>query len=119
MKFLLNFALKWSGAGKVWAMIDGYKMYGTCTLGVLGALLGLATQVAPILSAHDTIALYNFVTSVSSNPNWLALLAFLAGIAKAHRDDKKAAALKVAAGQVDSTVIVVQPEINLDPPPAQ
>lgn len=108
MKAAINFILKYSGAGKVWGFLDGKKAYGTGSLAVLGALLGLATQVAPLLSAHDTIGLYGFFTHLSSDPNWLALLAGFGVIAAAHRSDKNAA--KEDGSQV------VAPEVT--PPPA-
>lgn len=104
MNTVLNFVLKYSGAGKVWSIIDGYKLYGTSTLAILGALLGLATQIAPLLAAHDTIGLYTLITHISSDPNWIALLAGFAGIAAAHKSDKNAAA-KIEAAEVVAAAI--------------
>ena len=85
-----NLVLKWSGAGKIWNILDGYKLYTTGALAILGSLLGLATEIAPLLSAHDTIGLYTFITHLTSDPNWIVLLGGFGTIAGAHKMDKAA-----------------------------
>lgn len=96
MNKLLNLVLKYSGAGKVWNFLDGKKLYGTGALGVLGALLGLGTDIAPLLAAHDTIGLYTYITHLTSNPNWIVLLGGFATIAGAHKSDKNSAIAQAA-----------------------
>lgn len=90
MGFLINVVAKWTGAGKVWDAMDGYKLYATGFLAILGALAGLGAEVAPILASHNTAALLAFLNSLNSDPAYLALLAGCGTIAGAHRLDKAA-----------------------------
>lgn len=95
MNALINFVLKFSGAGWVWDKLDGYKLYGTGALAVLGAVVGLGSELSPILASHNTALLISFVTHINSDPAYLALLAGFATIAAAHKADKAASPVPV------------------------
>lgn len=91
MGTVLGLIAKFSGAGWIWEKIDGYKLYGTGALAILGALVGLGSELAPVLAAHNVAGLYTLITHINSDPAYLALLAGFATIAAAHRADKSAA----------------------------
>lgn len=100
MNAIINFFARISGAGKVWDFLDGKKAYGTGAVAILGALLGLSSELAPLLAAHDTAGLITFVTHVNSDPAYLALLAGFGVIAAAHKADKVIAATAPAPAPV-------------------
>ena len=89
MNSVINFVLKWTGMGKVWAAVDGYKTYGSATLGILTGLLGLVTGLAPILAAHDTAGLWHFIQGLPANPAWLLLGASVGGLGIGHKLNKQ------------------------------
>lgn len=86
--WLINVLAKFGGVGKIWSFLDGKKAYGTGGLAIVGALGGLGAKLAPILAAHDTAALVNFLININSDPAYLALLGGFALIAGAHKADK-------------------------------
>lgn len=88
MNKILNLVLKFSGMGKVWALLDGKKTYGSAAIGILTALLGIATSLAPILAAHDTMGLWAFIQGLPSNPSWLLLIASVGGLGLGHKISK-------------------------------
>lgn len=88
MDSIINFFARLSGAGKIWDFLDGKKAYGTGAIAILGALVGLGNELAPLLAAHNTAGLFAFVTHVNSDPAYLALLAGFGIIAAAHKADK-------------------------------
>ncbi len=90
--FLINIAAKLGGISKLWDFLDGKKAYGTGALSILGAIVGLGSELGPLLAAHNTAGLVEFATHVNSDPAYLALLAGFAVIAAAHKADKVIAA---------------------------
>ncbi len=90
--WLINVAAKFSGAGKAWDFLDGKKAYGTGALAILGALVGLGSELAPLLASHNAAGLFNLATHINSDPSYLALLGGFAVIAAAHKADKVIAA---------------------------
>lgn len=91
MDTVINLIARFSGAAKVWDFLDGKKAYGTCALGILGGLSGLAAEVAPVLAAHNTAALVGLVSHIATDPSYILLLGSCAALAKLHRSDKAAA----------------------------
>lgn len=92
---LINLVAKFSGFNAVWSFLDGKKAYGTCALGVLTGAAALGAQVAPILAAHDTAGLVNFLSGLPTNPAFLLAWGSCGGVAAVHRLDKAADAAKV------------------------
>lgn len=92
--FFINLAAKIGGIGKLWDFLDGKKAYGTGILAILGAAVGLGTEIAPLLAAHNTAGLFQFVTHINSDPAYIALLGGFGVIAAAHKADKVIAAGK-------------------------
>ncbi len=77
----------------VWGFLDGKKAYGTGALAVLGALVGLGTEFAPLLATHNTAGIIAIISHINSDPSYLALLGGLGVIAGAHKADKVIAAV--------------------------
>lgn len=90
MNAIINFFAKWTGIGKIWDWLDGKKVYGTAILGILTALVGLGSEIAPILASHNFALLWTFVQGLAIDPNWLALLASFGLIGVGHKLDKAA-----------------------------
>lgn len=90
--WLLNLVAKVSGVGRLWDWLDGKKSYGTGALTILGGVLGVGTELAPLLAAHNTAGLVTWATHVNSDPAYLAILAGAAIIAGAHKAEKVIAA---------------------------
>lgn len=101
--WLINLVAKFSGVGKVWEFMDGKKAYGTGALAILGAALGLGTELAPLLAAHDAAGLFRFATRINSDPAYLALLGGFGIIAAAHKASKIEAAIAAPAKANDTT----------------
>jgi len=97
MNWLINTAVKWSGAGKIWGWLDGKKTYGAAALGILGALLGLGTELAPLLGAHDAAALLAWVKHLPTCQSWLSLVASLGLLGLGHGVKKAEAAAPTIA----------------------
>lgn len=95
--WLINLAAKIGGIGKLWDFLDGKKAYATGGMAVLGALVGLGSELAPLLAAHDTAGIVAFATHVNSDPAYLALLAGFGVIAAAHKANKIIDATKANA----------------------
>ena len=95
MNWLINTAVKLSGAGKVWGWLDGKKTYGAAILGILGALLGLGTELAPLLGAHDAAALLAWVKHLPTCQSWLSLVASFGLLGLGHKVGKAAEAVQV------------------------
>lgn len=74
MNTIIGWLLKWTGVAKIWDKVDGYKTYGAAALGILTGLAGLAAELAPIISSHDTAGLIAFVQRLPTNPAWVTLL---------------------------------------------
>ncbi len=91
MNAIINF-LTSRVAAPAWNFLDGKKAYGTGGLAILGALIGLGTEISPLLAAHNTAGLVAFISHVNSDPSYLALLAGFGVIAAAHKADKVIAA---------------------------
>ncbi len=90
--FIINLVAKLGGVSKAWDFLDGKKAYGTGAIAILGSLIGLSAELAPILASHNTAALFAFVTHINSDPAYLALLGGFGVIAAAHKADKVIAA---------------------------
>lgn len=90
MNTIINF-LTGRVAAPIWDFLDGKKAYGTGAIAILGAAIGLGTEIGPLLAAHNTAGLISFITHVNSDPAYLALLAGFGVIAAAHKADKAAA----------------------------
>lgn len=91
MNWLINI-LSSKVAAPVWAALDGKKLYGTGALAILGAAVGLGSELAPLLAAHNTAGLIAFVSHINSDPSYIALLAGLGTIGAAHKAQKIEAA---------------------------
>ena len=85
MKMLINLLVKLSGAGKVWALLDGYKAYGSGGLLILSGLLPILAGLAPLLAAHDAGAIYTYLMALPSHEGWKLILEGLGIVGIAHR----------------------------------
>ena len=103
MNTIINLILKFSGAGRLWQAIDGYKSYGSASLGILTGLLGVLNGMVPYLTSHDLAGLWGFITRLPMNDSWLLLVASFGGLGVLHKWEKSKAAL---------VFIVVLPEID-------
>ena len=110
MSFLINMVAKFSGASYIWDKLDGFKLYATGVLAILGAVVGLGAELSPILAAHNTAGVIAFITHINSDPAYLALLAGFATIAAAHKADKMATPAGVPASPAP-VVPPVQPPV--------
>ena len=88
MNTILAWVLKFSGAGFVWDKLDGYKTYGAAALGILTSLAGLAVEVAPILSTHNTAGLIAIIQGLPHDPAWLGLIASFGLLGLGHKVEK-------------------------------
>lgn len=94
MNSILNLILKFSGMGKLWAVLDGKKTYGAAAIGILTGLLGIATGLAPLLAAHDSIGVWHFIQALPANPSWLLLVASVGTLGIGHRLTKASSELE-------------------------
>ena len=92
MNWLLNIGARFAGIGKAWEWVDGKKTYGVAILGVLSALIGLGTEAAPILAAHDTAGLFAFIRRLPTDQSWLMLLVSLKAFGIRHAIEKQESA---------------------------
>lgn len=90
--WLINLAAKIGGISKLWDFLDGKKAYGVGAVTILSGLTGLAAELAPLLSAHDTAALIQWATHATADPAWKAVVGGALIIAGAHKADKVIAA---------------------------
>lgn len=87
---IINLIAKFSGAEKLWSLLDGKKTYAAAALGIITSLAGLGVEVAPILAAHNTAALLAFVQQLPSDPSWLSLVASFGLLGLGHKATKAA-----------------------------
>lgn len=90
MNKVIALVAKFSGFNKVWDWADGKKTYGAATLAILTSVLGIATKLAPILSAHDTAALIGFIQQLPTDPSWLSLVGAIGLFGIGHKIEKSA-----------------------------
>jgi len=88
--FLINLFVKYSGAGWVWAKMDGYKTYGSAALSILTGLAGVGAELAGPLAAHNAAAVLAVVQGFPHDPSWLMLMAGFGLLGVGHKLDKAA-----------------------------
>jgi len=78
---IINFLIKWSGAGKAWDVFDGYKSYGG-GVGLILAGVGDALQeIATAQSPADLVKVFQAI-------DWGKVTAGVAAIGLAHKIHK-------------------------------
>lgn len=90
MNTIINLIAQGFGVNKLWDMMDGKKTYAAAGLGILTSLLGLGTEVAPILAAHNTAGLIEFIKNLPQDVSWLSLIGSLGAIGIGHKIVKSA-----------------------------
>lgn len=88
--WILGLVVKFSGAEKLWKVLDGKKTYAAAALGILTSLAGLGVELTPILAAHNTAGLIAFIQQLPSDPSWLSLVASFGLLGLGHKADKAA-----------------------------
>lgn len=89
MNFIINL-LSSHIAAPVWNFMDGKKTYAAAGLGILTSLAGLGVEVAPILSAHNTMGLVSYFQQLPHDPSWLSLVASIGLLGLGHANQKAA-----------------------------
>ena len=92
MNTILGWLANAAGLSKVWDFMDGKKTYAAAGLGILTSVAGLAVELAPILSAHNTPGLIGFIQHLPSDPSWLSLVAAFGLLGLGHSNKKIEAA---------------------------
>lgn len=87
MNTLLNYV---SGRilAPIWDALDGKKTYLTGFVSILTGIAGLAAEIVPFLSSHDTVSLIALLRHLPSDPAYLMLLAGLGGLGIGHKLEK-------------------------------
>lgn len=88
MNALIAWVADRSGFAKVWAFLDGKKTYLSAAAGILTSLLGLANQLAPIATDHNTAAFLNWLQLLPTNTSWLSLVAACGLLGLGHANAK-------------------------------
>lgn len=92
MNTLINLVLKFSGLGKLWDVLDGYKTYLSAAIAILTGLLGVLQELAPLLSAHDASGLLTLAKGLPHDQSWMILVAGLGTLGIGHKLSKAASA---------------------------
>ena len=97
MSAIINLAAKWSGAAKVWDLLDGLKAYLLGTATILSGAAGLIQEFLKVSGAHDFMAMLTFAQGLPHDP-MLGVIGLGCGIiAAAHKADKVIAAVQTPA----------------------
>lgn len=88
MRTLINLFVRFSGAGWIWTKTDGYKTYIAATLAILSGLLGIGTELAPLIYAHDAAGLFVLVKHLPQDQAWLTLIGGLGALGLGHKAEK-------------------------------
>lgn len=91
-KFLINLVAKVGGISKLWGFLDGYKTKVSGVAGFLSGLAAIVAQLVPIIESKDASLLLEFITSLPSNPAYLALVGGLGLLGLGHKMEKAAEA---------------------------
>jgi hypothetical protein len=94
--FVLNKVL-----GTAWDKLDGYKLYLTGTITLLGGVVGMLTEVNAALATHSPTAIWTLVSHINSDPAYLAVLAGATIIGGAHKADKVIASQQIITNAQD------------------
>ena len=88
MNFLINLAGGLFGGKKLWAMLDGMKLYLTGAATILTGAAGLIQEYLAIAGAHNLATLWTFVQGFPKDSNYGMVLAGFGIIAAAHKAQK-------------------------------
>ena len=93
---LINLGVRLSGMGWVWEKTDGYKTYIAAALAILSGLLGLGTELLPLLAAHDAGAIFAWLKQMPQDQSWITLVGGIGALGLGHSSKKAAAVAPVA-----------------------
>ena len=88
MDWLINLAGGLFGGKKLWAMLDGMKLYLTGVATMLTGAAGLIQEYVAIAGAHNLATLWAFVQGFPKDTNYGMILAGFGIIAAAHKAQK-------------------------------
>ena len=83
-------AAKWSGAEKMWKLLDGWKTKIAAVLGIISGITGLMQEFLNVEGAHNFAALLTFAKGIPSDPMWLLIVGSLGLLGVGHKLDKAA-----------------------------
>ena len=116
MNTIINLVAKWSGAAKLWDMLDGLKAYLLGLATISSGVAGLIQEYLKVSGAHDFMALLTFAQGLPHDPMLAVIGAGVGIIAAAHKADKVIAAVNTPAPVAEPAPIQVQ---VINPQPAQ
>jgi hypothetical protein len=93
MNTIINF-LSGRVLAPIWDFLDGKKTALASGAGILAGVAGLAAQLVPLLSAHDTAGLVSLIKSLPADPSYLLIVGSLGALGIGHKIDKAAEAPK-------------------------
>jgi hypothetical protein len=108
MNAIINLFAKYSGAAKIWDMLDGIKAYMVGTVTILSGAAGILQEFLKVEGSHNFAAMLTFAQGIPHDPMWLMVLAGCAIIAAAHKADKVIAAVNTPAPVAEPAPIQVQ-----------
>ena len=88
MNWLMNMALKFSGAGAIWAKVDGAKTYIVGGISVLSGLVGLLQELVVLIDGKDFAAVWRWAQHLPQDQAWLMFVAGLGAIGLRHAQAK-------------------------------
>ncbi len=97
MNTIINLVAKFSGAGKVWNMLDGKKSMIAAIVGMLSGLAGLTQEFLAVEGKHDFAALLAFAQGIPQDSNWLLIVGSMAVLGISHKLAKNTDAVVASA----------------------
>ena len=88
MNWLINLIGKWSGVGKVWDALDGWKTKLAAGASILSGISGLILKALPLIDKHDLAAVLEFAKSVPQDQSWLLIVGGFAALGLGHKIEK-------------------------------
>ena len=85
MNKIINLVAKWTGAGKAYEALNGYKT----KIGAIALMLsGLSDLLLRLSTLADFAALMKFVKALPADQSWLAVVAGIAALGLGHKMEK-------------------------------
>lgn len=85
---IINLAVKFSGLGWLWDVLDGYKTYLAAGISILTGLAGVLSELQPFLASHNASALLDFLKHLPQDNAWIMFVSGLGVLGIGHKIEK-------------------------------